>query len=267
MLNEEIPCRLVNNFCLIPAKVDGEAGYLILDTGAPGLVLNRPATGQQREGLSCTQEVSVGATQVKELQWADHHEHDVTAYTLEMDHLSRATDLPILGLLGYERLQDYEILLDYQQERLLLYPARENQLHERIKPQRRIAFSMQSHLPIVTLTYGDRTYRFILDTGAGSNLISPALYQQLHQTASLTDKEELRGLDGEIQVVTKAHLSGLHIDDFAVPTMEYLVQDLDHLQSMTDLQIDGLLGAPFLQLGTFSINFVEQKLFLWRIFP
>ncbi len=262
---EEVPCKIIRNFCLIAANVDGRSGYLILDTGAPGLVLNQPSAGTEQGGVSCTQEVSVGSMLVKNLEWANRQEHDVMAFTLDMDHLSAATNVPILGLLGYDQLRDYEVLLDYAHERLLLYPAIGNTLHERVKPVQTIPFTLQSHLPLIEMEYAGQTYRFIIDTGAASNLISPTLSELLQEEDAYADKASLQGLDGEVQIVHKKMLSGLRTATVPLPSMTYLIQDLDHLQGFADLRIDGLLGAPFLQRGTFSINFKQQQLYLWQV--
>src|SRR6056297_198076 len=57
--NIVIPLKRAGNLILIDGKVDGQSGTLILDTGAPGLVLNstyfresKPAAKGQGQGIT-----------------------------------------------------------------------------------------------------------------------------------------------------------------------------------------------------------------------
>jgi hypothetical protein len=178
--------------------------------------------------------------------------------------LAKSTGKDILGLIGYDLLQEFELLLDYQQQRLIVFPAYRNELHRGVTPQQEISFSLFEHLPIIELEIKGKKYRFGLDTGAASNLISKELSQQLQGQISHTEKEELLGLDGQVQVVDKIEISGLQLGNQALPDMSYLVQDLQHLSLLSNWQLDGLLGAPLLHSWTTSINFPKQKLYVWE---
>ena len=46
---------------------------------------------------------------------------------------------------------------------------------------------------------------------------------------------------------------------------DYLFTDLSHLKTESDLYIDGLLGYPFFKQGRMSINYQEQKIYIWEL--
>jgi len=103
-----LPFSRAGNLILIKARVDSIDGNFILDTGAPGLVLNityfrnYPQTVHDAEQTSITGTSSstVAKTTVSELNFGTYHYYKAEADLLNLGHIENTKNIKILGLLG-----------------------------------------------------------------------------------------------------------------------------------------------------------------------
>ena len=103
----------------VKARVDGQEGNFILDTGAPVLVINckEPRT-RAKKANSVVGNVDVALLQVDQFQWAGSRHTEVEALAVDISHLEKAAKREILGLIGYDNLKDYELYINPKQQKL-----------------------------------------------------------------------------------------------------------------------------------------------------
>ncbi|MDZ4702817.1 MAG: pepsin/retropepsin-like aspartic protease family protein [Saprospiraceae bacterium] len=263
-----IPFEVNRGMIIVKAQLNGRPGSFIVDTGAPLMVVNKPpeATAQQ-EARSFASAINYTPETIDRFQWAEMAFQNLDALALDISHLEASTQCDLAGMVGYNALNHYEVLFDYRQNRMALYDARRNVLHRTASPLMEFSFELQDHLPVVKIQAGERKLAFGIDTGAGINLIDRRWLEALPAgMLTLQQDEAVRGMDQQMQTVPSALISGLELDGLPLDDqMGFLFTDLQHLQTNTGLEIDGLLGFPFLKQLVFSINYPKRKLYIWHL--
>lgn len=265
---QEIPFEVINGMILLEASVDHQRGYFILDTGAPQLVLNRrnpPSAKRTLTGSSCSGTIQLGSKEVRHFAFGNSERFEIQALTADLSHLERATQRRIAGLIGFQMLKDREVFINYDEQRLILFDARkDNLIHRSATPIQSVAIVIKEHLPIVQLQIGDQLLSFGIDTGSESNLLDNCALDRLQSMLVDTiDEEEIQGLDKAVKKVPVVKVRQNRLEQLPLEALTYLVTDLCHLEKTSRLNIDGLLGFPFLRQLKISINFEKQKLYVW----
>ena len=251
-----VPFDVVDGKILVNARLDGAPRVMMLDTGAPGLVLHSEVINEEETGQGVHGTLSLAQTTVREFEWAGVRTADADALLLDMDHL------PADGLLGYALLKDYEVLFNCQNRQLMLYGNRKNDRPIEATPAAVLHLDFYEHLPILKIKIGKRSYRFLLDSGAETNVIDKSLLQKVQPHISgKTHRRYMTGLDGKDVKVKAADLRRVQIADRTLPDMTFLFADLSSLRE--DARIDGILGFPFFNNLVFSLNYRKGRLFLW----
>ena len=124
-----IPFSRAGNLILLRATADTSIGNFILDTGAPGLVLNityfrdyASTTDANEEQSGITGAASgVQKTLVKELSFGCIKNTAVPADLLSLGHLENLKGIKILGLIGLSLFQQFEMIIDYENNLLHLH--------------------------------------------------------------------------------------------------------------------------------------------------
>ena len=78
------------------------------------------------------------------------------------------------------------------------------------------------------------------------------------------DKEKVMGLDQKEHEVIAATIGSSKITGQILNDMKFLFLDLGGLSIQFEDKFDGLLGFPFFQQHTVSINYQEQKIYIWN---
>ncbi len=266
--NQPIPFQIRNQMIVVSATLNGSKGNFILDTGAPRLIINRkPGMQQTQQASSCNTDLTVSLTQIDHFSWAGFEQSGVEAIEMDLSHLEKATGLPLLGMISNEQINSFEILIDYHRQQIFLFPPANNRLHRVTRPEAILSFELMEHLPVIKLETGSCALRFGLDTGAGSNLIDQHKLKTLHPDQwQVLGEEELRGVDLSVRQASQIEFSTLTLESAELPAMIFLTADFSHLSGKAPLKIDGLLGYPFFRDLIFSINYSQQKIYIWRGF-
>ena len=264
---QQIPFKIENGMIFVEAEMDGKIGNFVLDTGAPAMIVNSNKRGKKiQKARSVAQNFDIHSTTISSFKWANIKSNNLDAYALDLSHLEKASNKKILGMIGFNVLKNHEILIDYEQEQLFLYPPKKNIIHRTADPMMTLNFELQDHLPVIEVLIGGQLYRFGLDTGAESNLIHQKYAESIPEEFVATIKMgEIQGLDQKIIPVKSATIKNTIIKGTDYGAMPYLFMDLSHLQSDTNLAIDGLLGGPFFQKAQISINFAKRKVYIWNL--
>ncbi len=256
----------------VQARVDGQEGLFLFDTGISELTLNYDnfAHYQVKEGEALT-DIN-GAVEkshrvfVMNFDWGDLHREKFTVQLMDMSTLSETVGEPILGLIGFEVIKDLEIAIDYDQRRMTLHRldeagrARKPQWRN---PDHRLAFEMERHIPIFDLEMEPgKVLRVGFDSGAAMNVLD-----RRHRRAAKEDALRLYHIryHGALsssrvpyytlpQVRIEEELSLIHCK-MAFPNLSHLWRN--------GVQIEGLLGVDLFRLGRVALNFHQKELRIW----
>jgi len=260
-----VPFDLVDGKILVNARIDGARKTFMLDTGAPGLVLNKKAfKNKTNAAKGVTGDLEISQEIVKNFEWAGIKANETEALVLNMSHLEVAAKQDLAGLIGYDILKSAEVLFDYKRRLILLTKSHKSSWHQDRQPKAIIDFEMENHLPIIKAKIGKKVLRFGLDCGAETNILDEKILKKINRSLIVkTKKERIVGLDRNEKSADVAWISETQIKKDAYADMKYLFTDLSVINSSSEMQIDGLLGAPFFQSAVFSINYEKRKLYVW----
>ncbi|MEM9824010.1 MAG: retropepsin-like aspartic protease, partial [Bacteroidota bacterium] len=128
-----------------------------------------------------------------------------------------------------------------------------------------VPFQLKGHFAVVTVFIDGKRYHFGIDTGAEANVINKKLYGKLKRTAILeSHKIAVRGIDHNQLFVRKCLMRNIVIEGQSYPGQEFVFSDLNHLNKAYDIQLDGLLGYPFLKDYLYSLNYQNRELCFWQ---
>lgn len=262
----KIPFELRNGLVLVKAQINGVEGNFILDTGSPGVVVHpKNVKGLKADYTSAISNGRGLPVKVSHFSWAGEEHRGMEALALDISHLETASDSKILGVIGYDVLKKHELMFDCTNRVLLLYKHRKSWIHEMHPPLLEVPFRMVDGLPIVQLDINGRAYRLGIDTGGSNNLMTAEQEQQL--VASLNElkkQQRITNIMGESSYEKVYDIGGITLEGFVFPATPFLFTDLSHLE---ELQVDGLLGIPFLSRFRFAINYRKQKIYFWNHGP
>lgn len=250
---------------LVNAVVDGIPGQFILDTGAPGLVLNSTEkTERSVFASSVNSAIEVGEVKVENFGWGNFEKTDFEAYTLDLSHMARENKANPDGLIGYQILENKAVMVDFENESIAMLSRKDLKKH--LKTSKNfvsIPFVTEGHLPILKVKINGKTYRFAIDTGAEKNLLNETLFKKTNPEN--VKYELMQGLDGGIRKVAIGEVENLKAKKYKIEKMKFLYSDLSGVTSGEfGYQIDGLLGLPFFQNKTFAIDYRKGQLHIWQ---
>lgn len=261
---KQIPLIQKEGFILIKAKIDTKEGFLIFDSGAPSLVINKKIEKDADTANGLNGDLKVGYSTIKQLEWAGIQKENLECILLDLSHLEQKLGLTILGLMGFEIASEYEILIDYPQELITINYKGDQSIIKQHPARFQIPFELKEHLPIINAQIQNEKTVFALDTGAGTNLLDPNKKEKFDSTAyELIRKEQIRGLDKNIKLEDVIEVDDNQFNDFSVEKMPYLVTELNFVNQALNTNIDGILGYAFFQDLKFSINYKDQMLYIW----
>lgn len=261
---EAVSFELVRGIVIVQAEKDGVIGNFILDTGSPMMILNDPqieGSGFQANTLHGSLS---GAWKTCDLAWAGVRKFNVNALAMDISHLEYLTGQPLMGLIGYEFFGDFDLLLDFEKKKAVLANRGFAEKVEGWTMKTKLPLTMEGHIPVIEAKIGDASFRFGLDTGAGTNLLDlrrkgeivPELYAPVRHA-------EVVGLGG-VQGIQAADILETNIGGINYYNMRFALTDISNLRNLAENKVDGLLGHPFFQSGKFSINYGDKTIAIWE---
>lgn len=270
-----IPFRTMGKLMVVEAKVNGVKGYFIVDSGAPFLVLNSkyfPHLGTPIRFVKVsgvTGDVGeVRTAIVGSFEWGGIRANSLNCHIVDLRHLERRPTDSIFGLIGFEIFQNLEMLMDYDDNRIVLYKL--DGENNRIEydadyhiPEYIVPFAYKGHVPIVEATVAHQSLRFGIDTGAEFNLLSNAIDSTILKTFIREKKIPLRGSGKSILETWLGRIEDMRLGKASYLNQPTLLTDIRETNETFDAKLDGLLGQPFLRYRRTVINFRKKELHLW----
>ncbi|WBA42013.1 aspartyl protease family protein [Hymenobacter canadensis] len=264
-----VPMRLMDGLIVVEAEVDGRRGNFLLDSGAPALMLNQrefaansgetTATAGGMRGVNGSMgSYSYHTTQ--SFDWAGIRFQNREVPTLDLSSLEqRLNGMKLLGLIGYNLLDQYALTLDYRAAQVQL--RKPDPAPAGPAPLLSVPFTLRGHLPILEATAADQTWQLALDSGAQYNLFDQQYAPIFQKTLRNKENVTLQGADNLSRTVVSGQVPELQVGSKLTFRNQHTVfTDISHLNSRPgQAPVQGLVGYPFLSQYRTTIDFVNKQ--------
>jgi predicted aspartyl protease len=250
---------------LVPALVNGRGPYhLLIDTGNGEAepILFRPLAAaldlvarSEREAPGVLGVVRTARVRLDRLEVGEVNLSGVEVLLLDELQLP-PVDVPPAGILGYGFFRHYRLVIDYPGRTLEFAATRDT------SASGGAPFTLGSPKPYVIIDA--RVNRgpirsFLLDTGASSTTLSPALATELGLTVRPIQAVGIGGAtDAGIAVVSRLEAADLEERDAEVAVIDLF----GSVSRAAGRRIDGVLGYPFLKHCRLEIDYPARGLLI-----
>lgn len=255
---------------VLPASVNGKGPFsFVLDTGA-GICLVTPSVADEtnivrtgsKEGrgtggalrleLGTVEEISVGTACATRL---------TVGVTPELERVAAAVGEKLDGALGYNFLRNFELVVDYRCDSLLLASTAETPSEHSELPTKFELASPSKPLILVNAFVNEcGPFHFAVDTGASSTVLSSELAKRLEIAGAVMP--DVTGGGGRISA-TKGRVESLRFANTTVTGIDVVVTGV--LKSLGDAigrQLDGVIGYNALKAYRVSIDYRNETITL-----
>jgi len=266
-----IPLRQAGRIFLIEANVDGETGYLVFDSGASGVVLNKTyfrnhviIDSQNSSGVNGKVN-NVERVNIDHLEFTGLQYVNIVADITNLGHIENRRGVKILGLIGLNLLKDFEIIFDPAQNQLQLFQIdkkgeRVNHSTEKFESDFTTSFEQKNSVIFIDAIMKGKSLRFCFDTGAETNVIDRYAPKGVINCITITRRSTLRGAGSGSTEVLFGTMNDFLIGQNNLSNLETIITNLDPLSDAYGTKIDGMLGYSFISKGVVCINFLKKEL-------
>lgn len=271
-----IPFKVVGRLIAVQAKADTVEGTFIIDTGAERLLLNKRyfyggAKVTSRSVYGASGKVGGVKTKVLDsLQWDSWSLERPQAHLVDLSHIEAKRKSRIVGIIGYELLKDYEVLIDYPFKQIVL--TRLDNKGFRLdkqaflnEPMDSMDFNLSRHGIILEGSVLGTPLKFNLDTGAEINLIDRQVHKKVLRNFKIVRRVKMMGAGQKEIEVLAGLLSGVQCGPQPNTSMRTLLTNLDDLSRLYGTKIQGVLGFEFLRPKRTIINYKRKKLYFLNL--
>lgn len=273
-----LPFSRAGNLILLQARADTTQGNFIFDTGAPHLVLNityfrnYPATVHADADQNSVTGAgpAVVRTSVRELSLGTLSYARTEADLVNLGHIENNKGVRILGLLGMELFRRCVLIIDY--EKSLIYLHRLGKKESEYTNELLADTASYSSFPIeltdsrivATALMGGKKLKFMIDSGAESNLLDSRLPDKVFEQVEITGRILLSGAgEGKVEAL-QGILAHFSIGGRELGNLPVVITNLEKTCVSENGCIDGMLGYDFLSLHKIGFNFVTRKMYIWK---
>ncbi|MDR3226272.1 MAG: aspartyl protease family protein [Prevotellaceae bacterium] len=265
-----VPIKLEKNLITVQAKVNGVNRTFIVDNGAPCLVLNSKYTAAaanaetgQAQGVNSSVSYTK-MTPVEEFDFYGIKIKDKEIVSMDISNVEEECGIEIYGLIGYDVYNNYDLLFDYANNTLTLInpDISENYVQENFKNSKthEISIEIKAHIAILKGTVGKQELNLGLDCGASGNLLNIELFDTLKTQLTDVGVDDLSGAGESKKDVTIGKINELIIGDTKFQKPLTVFNDMSHLNTGYNLQLDGLIGYEILSKQKTLLSYQNKKL-------
>lgn len=264
----KLPIKRAGNLILVEASVDSIRGNFILDTGAPGLVLNTTyfrdkAIRKNRSSVGIAGSTNVVyEMQVNKLQISSLYYEKIVVELTELSHIENNKNIKIIGLLGNALFDDLEMQIDIRRNLLTLTkPNKNNTL--RTKPDVLLPLSITNYSMFIPLKIAGKSINTCFDTGAEMMVLDNYLSEKILKNVQLSKRLNLTGTGGQKIEVWSGTLNDVQFGNKHVTDVPVLLSSLQQLSDAYGQPVDGIIGFNLLELGIVHINIRKKQFALY----
>lgn len=273
-----IPFTRAGNLIVIKATVDTIEGNFILDTGAPGLVLNhtyfrdypqRHVADAEENGITGSTNGSYH-TDVNSFILGTFRYSGIEADLGNLGHIENSRNIRILGLVGLEFFKQCSMIIDFEAGVIHLQyqePKMFTAVHQLLEDTARyriIPIDLMDNRIVTTTELGGKKLKMIIDCASETNILNSRLPNRLLEYVSISRKVKLTGAGSRPADALYGSLSELTIGDEPIGQLPVLITNLENTCFSYNGCIDGVLGFDFLSLQKIGFNFVKRKMYIWK---
>lgn len=274
-----IPFSRAGNLILIRAKADTSYGNFILDTGAPGLVLNltyfrdypsHTESNEEQSGITGTVS-AVRKTQVNRFQFGCIQTEAVAADLINLGHLENTKGIRIFGLIGLVQLRQMEMIIDYENGEIHIRKTSKKEplsakdpLFADTAAYTAVPIEFWNNKLVTRTTMAGKKLRLMIDSGAESNLLDSRLPDKIFDNVEVLHRIQLSGAGDKKVEALYGNLNNLQIGDRNTGSLPVIITNLEKTCLADNSCIDGILGFDFLSLHKIGFNFVTNKMYIWK---
>ncbi len=264
----KLPIKRAGNLILVEAMVDSVRGNFILDTGAPGLVLN---TAYFREKAIKKNRSSVGIAgstnvvyemQVNKLQISTLYFEKIVVELTELSHIENNKNVKIIGLLGNALFDDLDMQIDIKKNILILIRPNKNNV-SREKPDVILPLSITNYSMFIPLKIAGKTINTCFDTGAEMMVLDNYLSDKILKNVQLSKRLNLTGTGGQKTEVWSGTLNELQLGSKSIEDVPVLLSSLQQLSDAYGQTVDGIIGYNILDKGIVHISMRKKQFALY----
>lgn len=279
-LSFSIPFSRIGNLILIKAKADSTEGNFVLDTGCPGLVLNRTwfrhyrttlDQGAETQGITGTSSVITEQAEIKNFSFGSMQEHNIKANMANLGAIENSKGVKVLGLIGVQFLTGCELIIDYEENLLYFHVIgrKETKTYRHAMladtaSYHTIPFDMTDNRIMIKTIIAGKKLRFIIDCAAETNILDSRLPDKVFAGFNVTGKVNLVGVGNKKIEAIKGNLSGFSIGNRILDDMPVLVTNLEKTCFSYGGCVDGILGLDGFSVQKIGFNFATNKMYIWK---
>lgn len=273
-----IPFTRAGNLIVIKATVDTIEGNFILDTGAPGLVLNhtyfrdypqRHVSDAEENGITGSTNGSYH-TDINNFTLGTFRYSGIEADLGNLGHIENSRNIRILGLVGIEFFRQCSMIIDFdanlihlQYQEPKMFTA-VSQLLDDTSAYRTIPIDLMDNRIVTTTELGGKKLKMIIDCASETNILNSRLPNKLLEYVSISRKVKLTGAGSRPADALYGSVAELKIGDEPIGQLPVLITNLENTCFSYNGCIDGVLGFDFLSLHKIGFNFVKRKMYIWK---
>ncbi len=269
-----IPFTLVGRLMIVQARIDTFTGNFIIDTGSERLLLNQDYiqfTGREKmiTAVGNTGAVSVKEKMVDSLYLDQLFITNVMAHVVDLNHIEVKKNTRILGILGYNVFEKFELFIDFQNKLIVL--SRVDRRGTRLdsiayyeRPYDSLSFELKKHLIVVPVIINGVRTEMILDSGAELNLIDRRISKRVLGQFTIIKRVNLIGVGKHQVEVLAGTINQATCGNQETKNMNTLLTSLDEINSSFGVSVEGVLGYEFLNSRRTLINYQKRKLYFFR---
>jgi hypothetical protein len=274
-----IPFNRVGNLIVVKAKADTIEGNFILDTGAPGLVLNltyfrhypidRHHDAEQRTIAGSTN--GVQQTTIKEFSLGALQYFRTEADLTNLGQIENAKGIKVLGLLGIELFKQCEMIIDFEKSVIYLHRISRKEAstynHESLRDTslyRILPIDLKNNLIITTTEIAGKKLKLAIDCASESNILDSRLPNKVFENITITRRVKLMGPDDKKIDAFYGNLGTIKMGNLDVTNLPVTITNLEYTCFSFGGCVDGVLGFDFLSMHKVGFNFVNRKMYIWK---
>ena len=265
-----IPVKIIGRLIVMEAKADDQEGAFILDTGAPTLILNQTyfrkkalPTGNNGVGLAGSAGPSYSIV-IDRFEFTgmifERLDAKVSNLRVIEDHIGQK----LLGLIGVSILKDFIVTIDMNESLVhLSKDTSDSSKYHKLRstaPDLDLPMEFDANAVSLMAAIGGQRLRFILDTGAETNVLSAWLSKNVMDETLILRRVLLKGSTGGQVEAFAGIIQRTEIGGRSFVKMRTLITNLNDLRKAYGYRIDGMLGYDFFARGITTINFIENTI-------
>lgn len=257
---------------LTEAEVDHKKGLFLFDTGASHLTLNEKHfpekkiyTSNYQTSTILASNLATRTTEIDAFAWGDIQREQLECPVADLSSLEKSLGYPILGLIGYNIIQDFEVHLDYKNGIITLASGSKRGQVEAAPPDYTLDFSLCGHMPVIETRIGKKNRVYLgLDTGASINVLNDNWQDDIMELAIDKNKIAFTGVGIGQKTADRIVVDQITLDDQITWQNAELVMTNFSVPTGKCFRVDGIIGIDMLVDKRMVIDYKKFKLYVWE---